>query len=485
MRPDRFLVPEDVLAVLRGLRAAGKQAFIAGGAVRDLVRLAQLGRGAPPRDFDVATDALPEEVMKIFPRVIPTGAQHGTVTVLSGEHKIEVTTFRGEGPYLDGRRPSSVTFLGDIDGDLARRDFTVNAMAWDPLDGVLRDPFHGAEDLRRCRLRAVGNALARFQEDGLRPLRAVRFACTLRLAIEPDTRRAIAQALDTFSKVAQERVRDELVKLLLRGDPPSRGLRLLLRTGLLSRTIPELLESVHFVQNRFHAFDVWRHTLRAVDFAPPDLVVRLAALLHDVAKPRCAAPRPDAQGEHTFYDHEKVGAQLAAEILQRLRFPRREIERVELLVREHNWHYQPEWSDATVRRTIARIGPAELPALWELRRADLKARGRLVEEGLANQAEVEERFARELARATALKVTDLAVSGEDVMRELHLPPGKEVGRVLTKLLDRVIDDPDLNSQERLIRLLPEVHQELSTPNSQGESPSEAIGGAPRRGTPGK
>src|SRR2546421_2875716 len=147
------------MAVLRTLRAAGKQAWIAGGAVRDLLR------GVQAQDFDVATDALPEQVPKLFPRVIPTGMQHGTVTVLSGEHKIEVTTFRGEGPYLDGRRPSSVTFLGDIDGDLARRDFTVNAMAWDPIDGVLRDPFAGFEDLRRHRLRAVGNALARFQED--------------------------------------------------------------------------------------------------------------------------------------------------------------------------------------------------------------------------------------------------------------------------------------------------------------------------------
>src|SRR5258708_8705732 len=217
MLPDATLVPADVMPVLRGMRAAGRQAWLAGGAVRDLVWIAQGTAAAPPQDFDVATDALPEEVARIFPRVVPTGAQHGTVTVLSGEHKVEVTTFRGEGPYLDGRRPSSVTFLGNVDGDLARRDFTVNAIASDPIDGVLRDPFAGSEDLRRRRLRAVGNALSRFQEDGLRPLPAVRFACTLRLALEPDTRRAIVQALDTFSKVAQERVRDELIKLLLRG----------------------------------------------------------------------------------------------------------------------------------------------------------------------------------------------------------------------------------------------------------------------------
>jgi tRNA nucleotidyltransferase (CCA-adding enzyme) len=462
VQPDPAKVPEDVLAVLRVLRAAGKQAWLAGGAVRDLV----CGLPDPPQDFDVATDARPEDVQKLFSRTIPTGVQHGTVTVLSGEHKIEVTTFRGEGPYLDGRRPSSVQFLGDIEGDLARRDFTVNAMAWDPIAGVLRDPFGGVEDLRRRRLRAVGDPLQRFREDGLRPLRAVRFASTLRLALEPATRRAIPQALDVFEKVAKERVREELVKLLVRGAPPSRGLRLLQRTGLLARIWPELLESVNFVQNRYHAYDVWRHTLRCVDFSPPDLVVRLAALLHDVAKPRCAAPKEGAPGEYTFYDHEKVGARLAAEMMQRLKFPRRETERVALLVLEHNWHYQPEWNDATVRRTLARIGTDELPALWALRRADLKARGRLVEEGLANQAAAEARFAAELARASALKVTDLTIGGEDVMRELGLPPGPVVGQVLSRLLDRVLDDPDLNSKEKLIRLLPETVRELSTANSQ-------------------
>src|SRR6266404_203920 len=261
------------MAVLRTLRGASRQAWLAGGAVRDILC------GAAAQDFDVATDALPEQVVRLFPRVIPTGMQHGTVTVLMGEHKVEVTTFRGEGPYEDGRRPTSVTFLGDIEGDLSRRDFTVNAIAWDPIGGVLRDP------------------LVRFREDGLRPLRAVRFASTLRLAIDPPTRRAISQTLDVFAKVAMERVREELVKLLVRGAPPSRGLRLMLRTGLLARVIPELLESVGFAQNRYHRWDVWRHTLRCVDAAPPDLIVRLAALLHDVAKPRSAAPKEGAPGE--------------------------------------------------------------------------------------------------------------------------------------------------------------------------------------------
>ena len=460
MQPDPKTVPTDVMAVLRTLRGASRQAWLAGGAVRDILC------GVAAQDFDVATDALPEQVVRLFPRVIPTGMQHGTVTVLSGEHKVEVTTFRGEGRYLDGRRPSSVTFLADIEGDLARRDFTVNAIAWDPIAGVLRDPFSGVEDLRQRRLRAVGDPLARFREDGLRPLRAVRFASTLRLALDRPTWLAIPQALDVFARVAMERVRDELIKLLVRGASPSRGLRLLLRSGLLARIVPELLESVNFAQNRYHRWDVWRHTLRCVDAAPPDLVVRLAALLHDVAKPRSAAPKEGAPGENTFYDHEKLGARLATDILQRLKFPRRETERVALLVAEHNWHYLPEWNDATVRRVLARIGPEEIPALWMLRRADLNARGRLVEEGLANQAAAEARFQREIDRASALKVTDLAIGGEDVMRELRTGPGRQVGEVLARLLERVLDDPDLNTREKLIRLMPEVAGKLSTNNSQ-------------------
>jgi tRNA nucleotidyltransferase (CCA-adding enzyme) len=459
------LVPDDVVTVLRRLRTAGKQAFIAGGAVRDIVRTALGEDAGAPQDFDVATDALPEEVQRLFPRTAPTGIAHGTITVLSGTLKVEVTTFRGEGPYLDGRRPSSVTFLGDIEGDLARRDFTVNAIAWDPLSDDLRDPFDGVGDLRCRRLRAVGDPIARFGEDGLRPLRAVRFACTLRLALDRATEKAIPKALETFEKVAWERVRDELVKLLVRGKPASRGLRLLRRTGLLARVAPELLEGVAFQQNAYHRWDVFRHTSLSVDYAPAEPIVRLAALMHDVGKPRSAVP-PDPKGDHTFYRHEFIGEEMAREILLRWKLPHRDVERIALLVREHNWYYRDEWNDATVRRTIARIGPAELPALWALRGADLRARGRFVEEGLANQARLEARFDLELRRASALKIGDLAIGGRDVMEALSIGPGRVVGQVLAKLLDRVLDEPGLNTRERLLGLVPETAQSLSTGNPQ-------------------
>jgi hypothetical protein len=234
--------------------------------------------------------------------------------------------------------------------------------------------------------------------------------------------------------------------------------------------MPELLESVRFPQNRWHAYDVWEHTLRCVDFAPPDLVVRLAALLHDVAKPRTAAA--GAPGENTFHGHERLGGELTAQMLARLRFPKREVaDRVAHLVREHNWHYLPEWSDSAVRRTIARVGPAELPALWDLRRADLRARGRAVDEGLANQEALERRVAEELRQASALTVKALAIGGEDVMQALQIAPGKLVGLILSGLLDRVLDDPKLNNRGDLLRLLPEVASAAST-------------GSPQQGPPG-
>lgn len=439
-------IPPSVLDVLAQLQSAGHQAFLAGGCVRDAI----LGR--TPDDFDVATSARPEQVVALFRRVVPTGLQHGTVTVVSSDdgeaRHIEVTTFRGEGEYLDGRRPESVFFLDDVDGDLARRDFTMNAMAWDPVHAALRDPFGGVGDLARRRIRAVGDPVQRFSEDGLRPLRAVRFASIFGFGLESETARAIPATRDTFRKVAMERVRDELTKLLLRSPKPSRGLSLLLETGLLSDIAPELLESIGFVQNRWHRWDVWEHTLRVVDATPPRLVVRLAALLHDIAKPRCA--ENVGPGEHTFYKHEFVGADVTQVVLERLRYPRKVIDAVAHQVREHNWFYRPEWNDGTVRRHLAQVGPEALEDFFALREADIRGRGRAVQSGLANVAELRSRFAHELARASALSIRDLAVGGGDLMKELGLPPGPNVGETLRALLQHVLDHPDANTRGALL-----------------------------------
>ena len=477
--PDAARVPPAVLDVLRALHAAGNQAFLAGGAVRDLLRSA-LGQEVPdPQDFDVATDALPEEVLRLFPKVIPTGVQHGTVTVIvrdegmvagaapagAGARHVEVTTFRGEGPYLDGRRPSTVTFLGSIEGDLARRDFTVNAIAWDPLvpgAAGLHDPFGGIADLRRHRLRAVGEASARFAEDGLRPLRAVRFASTLRMALVPSTARAIRGALETFDLVAKERVRDELQKLLVRGAPASRGLRLLVRSGLLERIAPELLVPWAFTEVpeprelRSEAANdplpasealaaawraAFRRALRAVDASPRALVLRLAALLHGV--------RPA----------------LVPGLLARLKLSRHESDRLVMLLGEQALPYGLGWTDGACRRAIARIGRDAIDDLWSLRRAVLAANV-ATGDALAAQQSLEDRWSALLADDPPLAIGDLAVGGRELISRLGLAPGPNLGRLLAGLLERVFDDPSLNTKEALLGLSSELLAAFSTGNSQ-------------------
>jgi tRNA nucleotidyltransferase (CCA-adding enzyme) len=437
-------VPPAVLDTLASLHAAGHAAYLAGGGVRDLL----LGR--TPGDWDIATSARPDAVQRLFRRVIPIGLQHGTVSVLIPGGAVEVTTFRGEGAYLDGRRPESVQFLDDVHDDLARRDFTINALAWDPLHHEVRDPFGGAVDLERRVVRAVGNPVDRFTEDGLRCLRAVRFASVLGFTLDPATESAIPAALDTFRKVASERVRDELLKLLLHSPVPSRGMTLLADTGLLAAIVPELLEGRGFVQNRWHQWDVWTHTLQVLDSSVPRLVVRLAALLHDVAKPRCAVET--APGEHTFHRHELVGADVSKAVLERLRLPRKVIDDVVHLVQEHNWTYDPAWNDGTVRRHLARLGVDALDDFFGLREADLRGRGRHVDEGLANLAELRTRFQRAIDASHALTIKDLALTGTELMKALDTSPGPHVGVILRALLQHVLDHPEDNTPARLLEL---------------------------------
>jgi tRNA nucleotidyltransferase (CCA-adding enzyme) len=460
----RDQIPPHIVEVCRKLRQAGFEAWLVGGAVRNLI----LGKAA--KDFDVATSAQPAEVSKVFgrKRTIPTGEKHGTVTVLTdrpdGERDpVEVTTYRGEGAYSDGRRPDSVAFVNSLEEDLKRRDFTMNAIAYDPIDDKLEDPFAGRADLTRTLIRAVGVPLDRFREDGLRALRAVRFAAQLEFTLDPPTEQAIPQAIDVFKKVSAERMRDELAKILS-ARQPSIGLELMRTTGLLAEVIPELLEGVGLHQNRFHNHDVWHHTLAAVDATPlgstggPDWIVRMGSLLHDVAKPRTAAPKADAPGENSFYRHEHVGADMADEICRRLKLSTREREHVVNLVRNHMFWYSAEWSDGTVRRFISRVGEESLPDLFALRSGDVRARGKGEEPGVEID-ELKQRIAQEIEKESALKVSDLAIGGADVMRILACKPGPIVGEVLRRLLERVLDDAELNSAEKLSALVPVVANE--------------------------
>jgi tRNA nucleotidyltransferase (CCA-adding enzyme) len=458
---DPKLIPDDVLAVCNRLRAAGHQAHLVGGGIRDLL----LGR--QPADFDVATSALPDAVMALFGHryAIPTGLQHGTVTVLAGTAErprhVEVTTFRGEGEYLDGRRPSSVHFGATLQEDLARRDFTMNAIAYDPVAGVVTDPFGGQADLAAKLVRAVGDPAERFREDGLRPMRAVRQATQLGFTVDPPTLQAIPTTLASFRKVSMERVRDELVKLLAAAKP-ARGIELMRETGLLAEAIPELLEGVGVVQNRYHRFDVYGHTLATLDGARGDTVVKLGALLHDVGKPRARQPKEGAPGEYSFFKHEYVGAEMTTDICRRLKLSTAEREDVTALVANHMFFYTPDWTDGNVRRFVRRVGTERLPALLALREADISGRG-FSEDVEGETRELKARIERVIAEDAALKVTDLAIDGRDVMRVLRLPPGRNVGQILNALFERVLDDPALNTRETLEALLPEALRAVEPP----------------------
>jgi len=439
---DPKRVPAAILDLLRRLHEAGHRAYLVGGCVRDLLR------GVPVSDWDIATIARPEEVLRIFPSAIPTGLKHGTVTVPTDAGPCEVTTFRIEWGYTDARRPDRVEFVTDLEADLARRDFTVNAIAWDPLHGEEVDPFGGRADLSARLLRAVGSPVDRFREDGLRPIRAARFAATLEFELEPATEAALGEARAEVARVAAERLRDELMKLL--GAPrPSRGFEALRKAGLLEILLPELQACVAVPQNRYHAYDVYFHTIYTVDSAPAEKpIVRLAALFHDVGKPRTRVEREN--GDATFYNHEFESARLAEEAMTRLRFGRDTVERVVHLVRYHMFDYRQEWTDAAVRRFVQKVGVEKIADLFDLRIADNVGNG--LKTGFPHYLEeFRGRIEGVLAARAALTLSDLKVDGKDVMRELGLPPGPRVGEILGWLLEQVVEEPSLNERDRLLR----------------------------------
>ena len=453
---DLDRVPEDVRAICQRLKERGHKAYIVGGCVRDLL----LGKEAA--DWDVTTDAKPEQVVKIFPRVIPTGMQHGTVTVLMHGKHYEVTTFRGEGAYSDGRRPDKVEFVSDIVADLARRDFTVNAIALDPNDGHVIDPYDGRKDLGRRVIRAVGVPLERFREDGLRVLRAARFSATLEFDLDPETEKAIEPSLDVYKKVSQERVRDEWVKAM-KARRPSRAFDLMRTSGILAITCPELLEGVGMEQNKWHGYDVWRHGMECMDGCAGDPVLRIAALLHDVGKPRTRAFSDKTQ-DWTFYEHERIGAEIADPICQRLRFSNDERARIVHLVRNHLFHYTSEWSDASVRRFIKRIGKERLEDLFALNEADVRAKGRDATPDLGALEGLKAHIARVIAQGAALSTRDLAIGGRDLMSELGLLPGPIIGRTLAALLEEVLADPGKNQRDTLLAMAKKLVE-----NERGEA----------------
>ena len=418
----------------------GHAAYVVGGSVRD----ALLGR--PARDWDLATDARPDRLLAVFPGAVYEN-QFGTVAVREGGAVHEVTTFRTDHEYADFRRPHHVEFGDDVQLDLARRDFTVNAIAWGRAAGedasALVDPFGGVPDLRRRLLRTVGDPEARFGEDALRMVRAVRLAAVLDFSIEGKTLDAMRGLASLAAHVSGERVLAELEKLLA-APRPSVGLRLMADTGLLDVVFPELAAQRGVPQNKIEGEDLLDHTLGSVDAAPADRpVVRLAALLHDLGKPSTIDDGP-------FRGHEVVGAKMAEQLLDRLHAPRVATDRVVRLVGNHMFTYEPSWGEAGVRRFMQRVGIDAVDDLFELRRADNAG------SGLAADAngldELRARVKAEIAGSVVLDRSRLAVRGDDLMAELGVPQGPRLGRILDDLLERVIADPRLNDRATLLLL---------------------------------
>jgi putative nucleotidyltransferase with HDIG domain len=434
------LVPAPVLRVLDRLHDAGHAGYVVGGSLRDLLR------GGEPADWDLATEVLPERLLEIFPGAAYENA-FGTVAVREGGLVLEVTPFRTEHEYADFRRPHRVEFGADLGADLARRDFTVNAMAWGRGVGneppALVDPFDGRADLDARLLRAVGEPSPRFREDALRMIRAVRLAATLGFTIEPATLDAIRANAPLARHLSGERVRDELQKLLA-APTPSGGLRLAESTGLLAVIAPDLAAQRGIPQNKVPGEDLWDHTLRTVDAVPaPDRLVRLAALVHDIGKPATLA-------DGRFHDHDSVGARLAGAWLRRLRLPTATVDDTVHLVRHHMFESDPSLSDAAVRRFIRRIGPGMVGPLFALRRADDVGSGRDPDE--PRFAAFRERVDAELAARPPLDRTALAIDGDDLMLELGLQPGPRLGRVIDGLLEEALNDPSVNDRATLLRL---------------------------------
>lgn len=428
-------IPENVIQILHVLEGRGHEAYAVGGAVRDML----LGR--EPGDWDVTTSALPQEVMALFaPRAIPTGLQHGTVTV-GGGRGVEVTTFREDGGYTDHRRPDSVTFCRSLREDLARRDFTVNAIAMD-LRGRIADPFDGQRDLAAGLLRAVGDPERRFQEDALRIMRGLRFASRLGFTIEPATAQAMEVCAPLLREIAPERLLVEMNGLLM-GDEAGKILRGY--PSILGEFLPEILPAVGLDQkNPYHIYTVWDHTAHAVDAAPKDLILRWTMLLHDLGKPETFTVDEDGRGH--FYGHHRASTRIAGEIMTRLRFDKHSRSQILTLVERHD--AQLERTPTVVRRNLARYGEDTLRRLLEVKRADTRAQAPRCLCRLEELHRWEALMDELLASDTCFSLKDLAVKGGD-LAALGLQ-GPQIGQGLQALLELVMEDALPNDRDTLL-----------------------------------
>lgn len=426
-------IPAEILSIIDILSGYGYGAYVVGGAVRDM-RL-----GKTPHDWDVCTSATPDEIKKCFKeyRIIDTGLKHGTVTILMNDGQYEVTTFRIDGVYSDGRHPDQVSFTTNINSDLARRDFTINAMAWSPASGFV-DPFGGLNDLKSKIIRCVGNPDERFSEDGLRILRAVRFMSTLGFSIEENTGDSIIKNCDLLEYISAERIASELNKTLL-----GPGVRLALTAywKVISIPIPEINAAIGFDQkNPHHGYSLWGHTVEAIANSEMSLIIRLSMLLHDLSKPQCTSF--DEQGIGHFYGHPKLSSEMADGILHRLKYDKETIEAVTQLIQYHDNHILS--TSPAIKRWLNRLGESRFRELLAVERADALAH-KDPRERIAELDSAEQMLAAVLSEVPSFTIKDLKINGSDVI-SLGVPEGKGVGFVLRTLLDMVIDEKIQNEE---------------------------------------
>ena len=436
---DKSKIPEEALYVLNKLKKSGYESYLVGGCVRDLYL------NKTPKDFDVTTKATPEEVISIFNHTIPTGIQHGTVTVMMNGVPLEVTTFRADGEYTDNRKPDSVKFGVTIKEDLERRDFTINGLVYDGVRVI--DFVYGKWDISNRIIRCIGNPNDRFQEDALRIMRAVRFSCQLDFKIHYITREAIFENANLIKNVSQERIRDELIKILL-SNRPSEGIKLLSRLGVLQYILPELQTCVGFdQQNKHHRKNVFDHILKVLESTPCSLNVRLAALFHDISKPETFTIDENNQGH--FYSHHKVGADKTREIMKRLKFDNETIDNVCILVYEHMARY-PKLREGSVKKLLRRLGEHNVDDLINLQIADII--GSKPPFDFENVVLLKNELKRIIETKEPINVKQLAINGHDLI-EMGFRPSKEMGKILDELLQLVMEYPEKNNRESLIDII--------------------------------
>ena len=438
-------LPDKVQRIIETLTAAGFEAYAVGGCVRDSV----LGR--PPSDWDITTSATPYETKELFPRTFDTGIKHGTVTVLFDKEGFEVTTYRIDGDYEDNRHPKEVTFTSSLEEDLKRRDFTINAMAYNSKSGLI-DIFGGMEDIKKGIIRCVGNAEERFTEDALRMLRAVRFSAQLGYRIEEATASAIRRLAPNLRHISAERIQAELVKLVTSAHPDY--LRTAYETGITKQVLPEFDLCMETKQNNpHHCYSVGEHILHSMQEIEADKVLRLGMLFHDIAKPQTLTV--DEEGITHNKKHPQVGAKMTGEILRRLKFDNDTTDKVTKIVRYHD--EEVGLSPAGVRRAVNRMGEDIFPMLFAVRRADISAQSDyLREEKLQKLTYMQELYDGILRRQECLSLKDLAVTGRDLIA-LGIPAGPQIGELLQELLILVLEEPERNNREELLRICREKH----------------------------